>query len=92
VRESGRIVATGLTIIEDECAGLFDIITEERARRRGHARKVVAGLLAVARSLGARHAYLQVNVENEPARRLYRDFGFEERYTYWYRGRPGEQS
>jgi len=92
VRESGRIVATGLTIIEDECAGLFDIITEERARRRGHARQVVAGLLAVARSLGARHAYLQVNVENEPARRLYRDFGFEERYTYWYRGRPGEQS
>ena len=41
--------------------------------------------------LGARNAYLQVNVENEPARRLYREFGFAERYQYWYRGRPGEQ-
>jgi GNAT superfamily N-acetyltransferase len=91
VRESGRIVATGLIIVEDDCAGLFDIITEEGARRQGHARKIVASLLATARSLGARHAYLQVNVENESARRLYRDFGFEERYLYWYRGRPGEQ-
>jgi len=91
VREEGRIVATGLTIVEDDCAGLFDIITDESARRRGHARTVVASLLGVARDLGARHAYLQVKVDNEPARRLYRQFGFEERYTYWYRGRAGEQ-
>ena len=92
VRDSaGGVVATGLTIVEDDCAGLFDIITEEGARRRGHARSVVAALLRTAWAMGARHAYLQVNVENEPARRLYRQFGFEERYQYWYRGRPGEQ-
>jgi ribosomal protein S18 acetylase RimI-like enzyme len=92
IREaSGRVVATGLTIVEDDCAGLFDIITDEAARRRGHARSVVATLLRTAWELGARHAYLQVNVENESARRLYRQFGFEERYQYWYRGRPGEQ-
>jgi ribosomal protein S18 acetylase RimI-like enzyme len=88
---SGRVVATGLTIVEDDCAGLFDIITDEAARRRGHARSVVETLLRTAWELGARHAYLQVNVENESARRLYRQFGFEERYQYWYRGRPGEQ-
>jgi ribosomal protein S18 acetylase RimI-like enzyme len=87
----GRVVATGLTILEDDCAGLFDIITDEAARRQGHARSVVATLLRTAFDLGARHAYLQVNVENEPARRLYREFGFGERYRYWYRGRPGEQ-
>jgi len=91
VREEGRIVATGLTIVEDDCAGLFDIVTDDSARRRGHARSVVGGLLAAAWALGARHAYLQVKVDNEPARRLYRQFGFEERYTYWYRGRTGEQ-
>lgn len=88
---AGRVVATGLTIVEDDCAGLFDIITDEDERRRGHARAVVATLLRSAWELGARHAYLQVNAENEPARRLYRQFGFEERYRYWYRGRPGEQ-
>jgi ribosomal protein S18 acetylase RimI-like enzyme len=91
VREEGRIVATGLTIVEDDCAGLFDIITDEGARRRGHARSIVASLLRTASELGARHAYLQVKIDNEPARRLYRDFGFEERYQYWYRGRSGEQ-
>ena len=89
--ETGRIVATGLTIVEDDCAGLFDIITDESSRRRGHGRAIVASLLRTASELGARHASLQVNVENEPARRLYRQFGFEERYQYWYRGRPGEQ-
>jgi ribosomal protein S18 acetylase RimI-like enzyme len=44
-----------------------------------------------ARELGARHAYLQVDSANQPARALYRHFGFEERYVYWYRGREGER-
>jgi ribosomal protein S18 acetylase RimI-like enzyme len=84
-------VAAGLTVVEDDCAGLFDIVTDEAERRQGHARMVVASLLAQARELGARHAYLQVQADNEPARRLYRQFGFEERYLYWYRGRDGER-
>ena len=91
VEEGGRVVATGLTIVEDDCAGLFDIATHEQARRRGHGRKVVGALLRTASELGARHAYLQVAADNEPARQLYRQFGFEERYQYWYRGREGEQ-
>jgi N-acetylglutamate synthase len=91
VERGGEVVATGLAIVEDDCAGLFDIVTAEQARRQGHARDVVASLLAAARELGARHAYLQVQRDNEAARRLYREFGFEERYMYWYRARPGER-
>ena len=91
VEDAGRIVATGLTIVEDDCAGLFDIATHEQARRRGHGRTVVAALLRTGYEMGARHAYLQVASDNEPARRLYRQFGFEERYQYWYRGREGER-
>lgn len=91
VERAGRVLATGLTIVEDDCAGLFDIVTHPEARRQGLARAVVAGLLRASRELGARHAYLQVDAANEPARRLYRQFGFEERYQYWYRGRTGEQ-
>lgn len=91
VEEGGRIAATGLVMVEDDCAGLFDIVTREPSRRRGHARALVSSLLGTARELGARHAYLQVSVENTAARRLYARFGFEERYVYWYRGRPGEQ-
>ena len=88
---SGRIVATGLTMIEDDCAGLFDIVTHDQERRRGYARTIVASLLREAWELGARHAYLQVQVDNAAARRLYAQFGFEERYMYWYRGRTGER-
>jgi GNAT superfamily N-acetyltransferase len=92
VEERGRIVATGLTIVEDDCAGLFDIVTREDSRRRGHARAVVATLLRTAWDMGVRHAYLQVGAENTVARALYAQFGFRERYQYWYRGRPGEQA
>ena len=92
VEQAGAIVATGLTIVEAEYAGLFDIVTHDAARRQGHARNVVASLLAAARELGARHAYLQVQDDNAPARALYREFGFRERYLYWYRGREGERS
>jgi len=91
MERGGRVVATGLTIVEDDCAGLFDIVTREDARRQGHARAVVETLMHAARELGARHAYLQVDSANQPARALYRHFGFEERYVYWYRGREGER-
>jgi ribosomal protein S18 acetylase RimI-like enzyme len=91
IAEEGRVVATGLAMVEDDCVGLFDIVTHEEARRRGHARSLVASLLADARGIGARHAYLQVQVANAAARRLYREFGFTEQYVYWYRGREGER-
>ena len=91
VEGSGLVLATGLVIVEDDCAGLFDIATHEQARRQGHARTIVASLLRAARAMGARHAYLQVSADNVPAIALYREFGFQERYTYWYRGREGER-
>lgn len=91
IRSQDRVLATGLTIIEGDCAGLFDIITSDDVRRQGHARSVVSSLLRAAWELGARHAYLQVKEDNLAARRLYAPFGFEERYVYWYRGRPGQQ-
>jgi N-acetylglutamate synthase len=91
LRDAGQIVATGLTMVEDDSAGLFDIITRPDARQQGHARRIVQGLLRHGWDLGARNAYLQVQADNVAARRLYAQFGFAERYTYWYRGRPGEQ-
>ena len=89
LREGGEVVATGLTVIEGDCAGLFDILTHPAARRRGHGRRIVEALLGSAASLGARHAYLQVAASNTSAIALYQGFGFRERYTYAYRGREG---
>lgn len=89
VREAGEVVATGLIVVEGDCAGLFDILTHPEVRRRGHAHRIVEALLATATAMGARHAYLQVEAANAAAIALYRSFGFRERYTYTYRGREG---
>lgn len=89
IRHEGRVVATGLTIVEDRRAGLFDIVTDQRVRRQGYGHQLVHGLLRAAWDLGARQAYLQVTVDNTPARALYARLGFRERYQYWYRGHSG---
>lgn len=89
LEEEGEVVATGLTVVEGDWAGLFDIVTHPEARRRGHGRRIVATLLDAARLQGARHAYLQVESGNAGAIALYDTFGFAERYTYTYRGREG---
>lgn len=86
LRQGGEVLATGLTIAEGRWAGLFDIVTASAARRRGFGRHMVEGLLHAASELGAQNAYLQVDADNMPARRLYAHYGFTERYSYWYRG------
>ena len=88
IQQGGAIVATGLTMVEDGWAGLFDIVTAGAVRRQGYGQQLVHGLLQAAWELGARQAYLQVTASNTAARTLYAQFGFTERYQYWYRGRP----
>ena len=91
ITENGQVVATGLSIVEDGTVGLFDIVTHPEHRRRGLGRRITAGLLAHAFESGIRDAYLQVDRDNLPARKLYAQLGFAERYLYWYRGREGER-
>jgi ribosomal protein S18 acetylase RimI-like enzyme len=88
VLQDGTPVATGLAILEDDHVGLFDVVTREGARRRGFARTIVSALLRWGMGHGAAHAYLQVNATNAPALALYRAFGFQPAYQYWYRGLP----
>ena len=86
VWHNGAVVATGLTILEDGWAGLFDIVTDSKLRRRGFGEQIVQGLLKAAWDMGARQSYLQVSADNAPARTLYARYGFHEQYLYWYRG------
>lgn len=86
--EAGQVVAVGLAVIQQGWVGLFDVVTDPMLRRRGLARRVVAAMLGWAAQRGARHAYLQVVAANAPAVALYRGFGFDTHYRYWYRAAP----
>ena len=92
LRRDNEFVGAGLVIVEDDWAGLFDIVTHPQALRRGYGRQIVSGLLYAAWNRGARQAYLQVGADNTAARLLYRQTGFRERYCYWYRALPSEST
>ena len=81
------VAACGLGVLEGEWVGLYDIVTRDDARRRGHARNVVQALAGWGRDNGASAAYLQVMVDNAPALALYAGLRFGETYQYAYRSK-----
>lgn len=87
LKVDGEVLACGQFALEDDVAGLYDVFTAEPARGRGLASMLCAGLLAQARGQGARHAYLQVDRDNRPARTVYHRLGFADGYAYHYRSR-----
>jgi ribosomal protein S18 acetylase RimI-like enzyme len=78
-------LAAGQVVVENELAGVYDIVTAEHVRSRGYGRAISRQLLAAAAALGADTAYLQVDAGNASARRIYSALGFADRYAYWYR-------
>jgi GNAT superfamily N-acetyltransferase len=83
--DNDRIVACGLGMVERDCIGLYNIVTDKEHRGRGHGEQLLLHLLQWARRNGVVRSYLQVVANNGPARRLYAKLGFRETYTYWYR-------
>lgn len=82
-------VATAICVHDGDLAGLFEVATAAHARGKGHGRRLVLSALKWARLRGARTAWLQVEADNEAARRLYASLGFEEVYRYHYRRPAG---
>ncbi len=64
-------------VIADE-AELLTLATDPAQRRQGIARRLVAGFVAKAATLGATSAFLEVAEDNTPARALYTQTGFAE--------------
>ncbi|HSC81455.1 MAG TPA: GNAT family N-acetyltransferase [Chitinolyticbacter sp.] len=88
LHEAGEPVACGFAVRQWDSVLLFDIYTHPAARRRGHAARVVARLLAWGRDAGAARGLLQVVAANAAARALYARFGYTEQYQHWYRRQP----
>lgn len=81
----GRVVATGLGIMDRDFVGIYAIYVDASCRRKHFARSICSAILSEANKKGATRAYLQVVRGNEAAKKLYESLGFEYLYTYWFR-------
>lgn len=87
IREQGKIVATGLGILDRNYIGLYAIHVHPDYRGRGYARAICSAILQNGILRGADSAYLQVVKGNVPAVTLYESIGFQYLYNYWFRTR-----
>jgi GNAT superfamily N-acetyltransferase len=69
----GGAVGTGLLLQSDAVAGLHMVGVPPAHRRRGYARQIMFGLIALARELGCNQATLQASAAGGP---LYGQLGF----------------
>jgi ribosomal protein S18 acetylase RimI-like enzyme len=81
----GALLACGQVAREADLVGLYDVFTAEGARGQGLAARLCSRLLVRARDDGAASAYLQVEGDNDAARRVYERLGFADGYAYHYR-------
>ncbi len=81
----GAVIACGQMAREAEFVGLYDVYTHAAERGRGLATAVCSHLLSLAARHGSRLAYLQVEGDNQVARRIYARLGFTDAYSYHYR-------
>jgi GNAT superfamily N-acetyltransferase len=87
-RAGGQVAAVGLAVAAPPWVGVFSMLTLESYRRQRLAEAVLAAIARWALERGAERMYLQVEVENQPARSLYARVGFRPRYEYHYRREP----
>jgi GNAT superfamily N-acetyltransferase len=87
-RAGGQVAAVGLAVAAPPWVGVFSMLTLESYRRQRLGEAVLAAIARWAGERGAERMYLQVEVENAPARSLYAGVGFRPRYAYHYRRQP----
>jgi len=74
----GAVVGVGSLWLGVGEGHITSLAVAEEARRRGHGRRLVRGLVALAGSLGLGEVTLEVRASNGAARALYAGCGFEE--------------
>ena len=81
----GIPAGVGFGVSEGDWVGIFGLVTHKDYRRRGVATTINRAIGEWAKSNGAKYAYLQAEVLNDPALALYSKIGFKTKYEYWYR-------
>jgi len=84
----GPPIAIGRVAVRGRYAGFSAVEVDPAHRRHGLARAVMRALTDHACARGAVTGWLQVEVDNEPARALYDGLGFTDHHVYHYRRPP----
>ncbi len=84
VQEDGHAVAAGTASLSHGWAGIHGMRTLPFHRKRGLAKRVLAGLADSALSRNLTRVYLQVEEENHAALALYRRAGLQKGWLYHY--------
>lgn len=79
------VVAVGIGVSDGDYLSFYDIVTDTSHRQQGFGTALIQSLFHWGKSQEATKAFLQVVTDNIPALNLYRKFGFNEVYRYWYR-------
>ncbi|WP_143521724.1 GNAT family N-acetyltransferase, partial [Pseudomonas sp. 2995-3] len=80
ITDRNEPIACGMGVLEDGYIGMFDIVTNIEYRKQGYAKQLISTILNWGKNNGAKHAYLQVVLTNNPAINLYSKLGFKEVY------------
>jgi ribosomal-protein-alanine N-acetyltransferase len=91
--QAGSVIGYGLVRCANERAHIMNLCIAPAFRRHGLGRKMLVHLLGVARSRGAKRAWLEVFPSNQRAIALYRRLGFQCRLRRkgYYRYAPQRQ-
>jgi GNAT superfamily N-acetyltransferase len=88
IREGGEVLAIARLSVAGGWAGLTAVEVHPGYRRQGLGTAITAAACEQAVQRGVSRAFLQVEVDNEPAQALYRRLGFRYSHRYHYRVAP----
>jgi GNAT superfamily N-acetyltransferase len=78
----------GFGVLEGGCCGVFGLSTLPRYRGKGFGTRIMQDILRWGSKNSGTHAYLQVDISNLSANKVYYKVGFQQAYPYWYRYNP----
>ena len=79
-----RIAAVASLAIEDGYSLLHNVVVDPALRGQGLGKKLCYAAISKSKAEEADYSYLQVIKTNEVALNLYKKFGYDKIYTYWY--------
>jgi GNAT superfamily N-acetyltransferase len=88
IRDGDEVLAIARLSIASGWAGLTAVEVHPGHRRQGLGVVITAASCAVAEQRGVQRVFLQVEVDNAPARALYQRLGFHNSHRYHYRVAP----